>query len=222
METYESSVTAEQLERALNKSVFSVNGKTGDVSLGASDVKAVPLPSVAEVGQTIVVTAVDENGVPTAWEAADMAAGGDKWKLINTIAVADDATTSVTFSTDSNGNEFALKKILVKVTGIKGAATYMSLRLNGLSWMHQFASAGTGSANYTESSPITIKFQILGDGIYECNSVPSNRQVRVDGDATPDGAIQSHIENVTQIHVLWGTGAALTNGAVFTLYGVRA
>lgn len=76
METYESSVTAEQLERALNKSVFSVNGKTGDVSLGASDVKAVPLPSVAEVGQTIVVTAVDKNGVPTAWEAANMPSGG--------------------------------------------------------------------------------------------------------------------------------------------------
>lgn len=32
----------------------------------------IPVPSTAEVGQTIVVKAVDENGKPTAWEAVDM------------------------------------------------------------------------------------------------------------------------------------------------------
>ena len=50
----------------------------------ASDVPAgnyIPVPSVAEVGQTIVVTAVDENGVPTAWEAADLPSGG-AWKKV--------------------------------------------------------------------------------------------------------------------------------------------
>ena len=33
----------------------------------------IPVPSTAEVGQTIVVKAVDENGKPTAWEAVDAA-----------------------------------------------------------------------------------------------------------------------------------------------------
>lgn len=32
----------------------------------------VPVPAAAEVGQTIVVTAVDENGVPTEWECVDV------------------------------------------------------------------------------------------------------------------------------------------------------
>lgn len=36
----------------------------------------IPVPSTAEVGQTIVVKAVDENGKPTAWEAVDMPSGG--------------------------------------------------------------------------------------------------------------------------------------------------
>lgn len=35
------------------------------------DENAIPVPSTAEVGQTIVVKAVDENGKPTEWEAVD-------------------------------------------------------------------------------------------------------------------------------------------------------
>jgi hypothetical protein len=36
----------------------------------------IPAPATAEVGQTIIVKAVDENGVPTEWEAADFPSGG--------------------------------------------------------------------------------------------------------------------------------------------------
>ena len=51
--------------------VSSVNGKTGDVTLTAGDVGAVPVPATASVGQTVVVKAVDADGKPTEWEAAD-------------------------------------------------------------------------------------------------------------------------------------------------------
>lgn len=34
----------------------------------ASDIGAIPVPTTAEVGQTIVVKSVDENGKPTEWE----------------------------------------------------------------------------------------------------------------------------------------------------------
>lgn len=40
-----------------------------------ADIGAIPAPITAEVGQAIVVKAVDENGKPTEWEAADMASG---------------------------------------------------------------------------------------------------------------------------------------------------
>lgn len=36
----------------------------------------IPIPSSAQVGQTIVVKAVDEDGKPTEWEAADFPSGG--------------------------------------------------------------------------------------------------------------------------------------------------
>lgn len=38
----------------------------------SGDSGGIPIPATAEIGQTIVVTAVDESGKPTAWEAADL------------------------------------------------------------------------------------------------------------------------------------------------------
>lgn len=40
--------------------------------------KSIPAIQTAEVGQAIVVKAVDENGKPTEWETADMSSGGGK------------------------------------------------------------------------------------------------------------------------------------------------
>lgn len=49
--------------------------------------EAIPIPQSASVGQAIVVKAVDENGKPTEWEAADMGSGvggtSDHSKLSN-------------------------------------------------------------------------------------------------------------------------------------------
>lgn len=49
----------------------------------------IPIPSSAELGQTIVVKAVDENGKPTEWEAADITSGGgsDGWTEIGEITL---------------------------------------------------------------------------------------------------------------------------------------
>lgn len=41
-------------------------------TLAASDIGAISAPTTAEVGQTIVVKSVNENGQPTEWEAVDM------------------------------------------------------------------------------------------------------------------------------------------------------
>lgn len=46
-------------------------------------------PNTAQVGQTIVVSAVDENSRPTAWEAVDMPQGGGTWKHLHSIDLAD-------------------------------------------------------------------------------------------------------------------------------------
>lgn len=50
----------------------------------------------AQVGQTIKVKVVNEQGMPTAWEAANMPSGGDEWELIAHINVVDDVEKGVT------------------------------------------------------------------------------------------------------------------------------
>ncbi len=45
----------------------------------------------AEVGQTVKVAAVDENGVPTAWEAMDLAAGTEL-KLVAKVTTTENST----------------------------------------------------------------------------------------------------------------------------------
>lgn len=68
--------------------------------------------SGATVGQTVKISAVDDSGVPTAWEAVDFpSGGGDVWEHICDISVsADDALTEI--SQELGGN---YKKLLLYV-----------------------------------------------------------------------------------------------------------
>lgn len=50
-----------------------VENKINEITYGK--IGAIPVPSTATVGQTIVVKSVNENGKPTAWEAVDMQSG---------------------------------------------------------------------------------------------------------------------------------------------------
>lgn len=65
----------------------------------------------AQVGQTIKVKAVNEQGMPTAWEAADMA-GGEEFELIRAIRITE-STNAISITTDENGNGFSLKSVFI-------------------------------------------------------------------------------------------------------------
>lgn len=98
--------------------------------------------SGAKVGDFLTVAEVDENGVPTAWETAEMPTGGgaDQFRLIRDITIpedittdtsgvnfiyADDAQTSVLFGfdTDTDGNAFELTELIVVTTNAGSIAT---------------------------------------------------------------------------------------------------
>lgn len=53
----------------IGNGLSSVQQKTPSEVL--ADIGAIPVPTTAEVGQTVVVKAVDENGKPTEWEVVD-------------------------------------------------------------------------------------------------------------------------------------------------------
>lgn len=87
----------DNLVAAINEANKSGGG--ADTSLGIA---------TAKVGQIAKITAVDDSGKPTAWEAVDMASGGsgETWELINTSVVPAE-TTKLTITQDLAGKPFA-------------------------------------------------------------------------------------------------------------------
>lgn len=75
-------------------------------------------PTTAEVGQTIVVKAVDDNGKPTEWEAVDLPSGGsvDTDNGVELLA-ATDALTENTTSIEITGLNFTEKRYIFRLTG---------------------------------------------------------------------------------------------------------
>lgn len=78
---------------------------------------SLPIVNTAAIGQTIRVSAVDENGQPTEWEAVDMINGASEWELINEATLTEDEISEITISEDSNGNPFELSAVYVLIFG---------------------------------------------------------------------------------------------------------
>ena len=98
------------------KVVNGVWGK-GDVDSTAIDLGV----TGAAVGDIIKVAAVDADGKPSAWEAAELASGDDSggWFLIGTYVVpeVDDGATSISFTKDANGNDFQVREVMACFNG---------------------------------------------------------------------------------------------------------
>jgi hypothetical protein len=81
-------------------------------------------PSIAKVGQTMVVEEVNEIGVPTKWKAVDMAMVS-KWRKITAITTTEEVNT-VIITEDDEGNAFELEDIVIYAKALanaEGAAT---------------------------------------------------------------------------------------------------
>ena len=145
----------------------------------------------------------------------------DTWELINTITVGDDAPVSVTFSADSNGNAFALKKFyLMTTTAPKNS--YLAVRINNKLGTEQFKTDTLAAATVTAFDPIRIIFQIVDNGFYKFENTNTNTiTYRRDGEICQNGGKQSHFDSVSSISFVWGTSVEYAEGDVFTLYGVR-
>lgn len=150
--------------------------------LTASDVGAISSPSTATVGQTIVVKAVNVNGVPTEWEAVDMPTGGggiyglleqyDMFELAYGVLDSANLPTRVVITEDSGGNAFDVDGIIVW-TDIKATVSYTSIAFNNRATVahpaghpyHYGLSHGIGSAfNLYLCGANNTFLQLLADG----------------------------------------------------------
>ena len=196
-----------------------------DISLGLTS---------ATVGQTIKVKAVDTDGKPTAWEAAE---SGEKWEKIAEIIIPDDAEESnaLTINKDLNGQPFSLLKARLcgkfpKYTGGSTIPNVMFAMLNGR------ANGNPSPAVYTSLWPKVETARLVGV-VYEVDV--SGAQViesvlRSAGGGWGENMGMYGSSSSTYVKYftdsLWakpitsigGTGMLIYPGCKFVLYGVRA
>ena len=196
-----------------------------DISLGLTS---------ATVGQTIKVKAVDTDGKPTAWEAAE---SGEKWEKIAEIIIPDDAEESnaLTIDKDINGQPFSLLKARLcskfpKYTGGSPIPNFGFAMLNGR------ANGNPSPAVYTSLWPKVETARLVGV-VYEVDV--SGAQViesvlRSAGGGWGENMGMYGSSSSTYVKYftdsLWakpitsigGTGMLIFPGCKFVLYGVRA
>lgn len=119
--------------------------------------------SGATVGQTVKIAAVDENGVPTAWEAVDFPSGGSEevWEEIAKVTLAEDVGR-IDISEDLNGQPFQLKKatvIMVLRGNTSGSTGWINLKItDGKTTCDMSGNLPSGFA-YTEGKDLLYKWR---------------------------------------------------------------
>ena len=183
--------------------------------------EGIPIPSSAQVGQTIVVKAVDENGKPTEWECAMIDPGfiGD-CELIAFGTLSD--VGSIDVYKDTNGNTFELTKAVLIINGNHSQ--------NG---MQRFLYNKKHGDGIEVECKTTYNFTV-----FECRKNQALKVTSYSGSAmssiyksTPKividetgGVSLSNIinENITSVSAItWSGSSPWVAGTTYALYGVR-
>jgi hypothetical protein len=127
IEVYESKHSAQQVEDAMG-AVLSI-GPNGNWFIGENDTGVyaggVKITGTAEIGQALVVYAIDQAGKPTIWKTSDIK---NHYRLIKRITL-DEEATAIDFSEDEDGNPFVLTDIIL-LGCTQGTATTGQMRIN--------------------------------------------------------------------------------------------
>lgn len=196
-----------------------------DISLGLTS---------ATVGQTIKVKAMDTDGKPTAWEAAE---SGEKWEKIAEIIIPDGAEESnaLTIDKDINGQPFSLLKARLcskfpKYTGGSTIPGFSFAMLNGR------ANGNPSPAVYTSLWPkvetarlVGVVYEVDVSGVQVIESVLRSAGGGWGENMGMYGSSSStYVKYFTDslwakpITSIGGTGMLIYPGCKFVLYGVRA
>lgn len=191
------------------------------------------IQSGATVGQIAKITAVDDTGKPTAWEAVDLPSGGGggEWRLINTFTIETEDLAKVYFNTDLYGNPFELRELWIVGNG-KNATTH-----SGSTSVYIFTRLGDGTTGNTIQSSYPIRFnsnnmpyqrgfavwfELLTETAYRSWSTAFTNQLNINNPAPmfTAGFADKEIDAIREIAIFPGTGSVLYGvGTVISIYG---
>ena len=182
----------------------------------------------AEVGQLLKVSAVDESGVPTAWETANPSAG--PYRLIRKVVIPEDITTDTSgvnfaeqekggilfgFNTDEKGNPFSLTEFFL----LYSAAAPES---SGV-----IAFANSSYPGYNHSSGYSMNMRVGANGSKTIGMIGFFNKFLVRGSgsnaasAVIERCIGAYLERMTAFgcYQANANGVGFVPGSTFELYG---
>ena len=215
------------LNLGIPKGADGQGGSSGgtDISLGLTS---------ATVGQTIKVKAVDTDGKPTAWEAAE---SGEKWEKIAEIIIPDGAEESNALTIDKgiNGQPFSLLKARLcgkfpKYTGGSTIPNVMFAMLNGKTTGNPSPAVYTSLWPKVETARLVgVVYEVDVSGVQVIESVLRSAGGGWGENMGMYGSSSStYVKYFTDslwakpITSIGGTGMLIYPGCKFVLYGVRA
>lgn len=222
-----STYTIGEMSQAIND--LNTTGST-DISLNITG---------ATVGQTVKISAVDANGVSTAWVPVDMGSG-EKWEKIAEIVIPDGAaeTKALTINKDINGEQFRLIKARLcikqpKYTGDSSIPSYSFAMINGKTTGRIAPLAYTSAFRMPSKSLITGSvYEVDVSGAQQIETVYRSGNAGWSDDSSHDFVTYSiRGEEYTRYiaDTLWakpitsigGAGMLIYPGCRYVLYGVR-
>ena len=214
-------LAADELPEAIENALAQAkeNGEF-DGAAGPQGPQGDPGPAGADgpPGDDYVLTDADRQEIAElAAGLVEVPGGGcsiDTWEHINTITVGADAPTSITFSTDHNGNAFALRMLFCTIQNTEAKQTYITWTITGSNATKEITLGITNQA-ITEEKPLKFLAEIEGNFLKSHLSGSSGNYYRFSHDFV------NGLDSCKELSFRWGTGSPFSDGAVVTLYGVR-
>ena len=202
-----------------NPNALTITGVTTESYDGSAPVTInIPksLVETAQIGQTIVVKAVDENGKPTEWEPSYL----NGLQHIKTITLTEEVT-SITVDTDEDGNPFNVQKLIFKFTAIGGTgnADYASYSFYPNPTYAGAIRCDVEDGVYPAGRIIssTGEIQMLGTATYFTRFCPINKNAKQQA-GTQAGGKYTSIQSLTMY--LSTEGYTFGVGTKLEVYGV--
>lgn len=199
-----------------------------------------PQPTASDEGKYL---GCDRDGAAT-WKPVEASGGGDgdKWELINEFEIPEGAEESnvLSFTKDSNGNDFSLKKalLLASFPPYTGESTIPNFSFASINGITSGSNVGV-PLGYTSVWPVLSKTSERGSAYFVDVSgiFWREKSLRTDGGSLKNGKRTFWNMNNTnsgdkecmaipnvigEIHQIGGAGMLIYPRCWFALYGVRA
>lgn len=187
--------------------VKSVNGEAPDengnveITIPEGSSGGISILGTAEVGQTIKVSAVDENGKPTEWEAVNFPGVNKKLRKVADISIDQaEMPVGVEITQDMDGNPLALKEFIVW-TDVSSSVSYCMVYFNGYQSGVRVKNSGSMTYYKCFKEFVVAHGDILNPGIAISNSFyPQGMAIYL-----TDGIITSIKYGYSNIQITKGT-----------------